>query len=100
MKAYLIDAQSKSLEPQEVSDKDQIAQLIGYETIESDQIGNTNDHLFFDEECFIRGIEGRFQIDKLIPVAGKGIVIGVLEDGALQDVTMDIEDLQSRLKFF
>lgn len=37
---------------------------------------------FFDEECFIRGSSDRFKIDKLLPVAGKGVVVGVSADGA------------------
>lgn len=38
------------------------------------------DRLILDEECFIRGTSCRFQIDKLIPVAGKGVVAGVPAD--------------------
>ena len=73
---------------------------VGYDTIESDDIGNGSDRLFFDEECFIRGSSGRFRIDKLIPVAGKGVVVGVSADGnSLRDVSVSLDDLRSRTRF-
>ena len=101
MKAYLIDAQNQTIENIDVKNMDDIIRLVGYETIESDDIGNTGDCLFFDEECFLRGSAGRFQIDTLIPVSGKGIVIGGSEDGTtLSDVQIDLDDLRSRINFF
>ncbi|MDZ7661146.1 hypothetical protein [Thiohalophilus sp.] len=55
---------------------------------------------FFDEECFLRGSEGRFQIDSLIPVSGNGVVMGAEEDGSgLRDVTLSQEALAARTKF-
>ena len=99
-KAYLISAEQKSIEPVDLSDKNEIATLIGYETVESDKVGNGDDLLFFDEECFIRGSSGRFQIDKLIPVSGKGIVVGVEADGnTLSDVSLTLDELRSRTTF-
>ncbi len=42
----------------------------------------------------------KFQIDSLIPVSGKGVVVGVADDGAtLKDVSLDCDGLRSRLKF-
>jgi hypothetical protein len=74
--------------------------LIGFDTIESDNLGSLGDRLYFDEECFLRETKGRFQIDKVIPVAGKGVVVGTAEDGsALRDVATDIEDLRRRIKY-
>ena len=58
--------------------------------------------LFFDEECFIRGdaVSGRFQIDSVVPVAGKGIVVGSGDDGSsLQDVISDVDSLKARIKY-
>lgn len=99
-KAYLISPEDKSIESIELSDLGEIAALVGYETIESDDIGNGTDRLYFDEECFIRGTSGRFQIDALIPVAGKGVVVGVTGDGvALTDVSMDLDELLGRTRF-
>ena len=100
MKAYLIDAQSKAVESVEVESMADIVKMIGYDTIESDSVGDSGDRLFFDEECFIRGSEGRFQLDKLIPVSGKGLLVGSNEDGsALSDVNTDQDDLTNRIKF-
>ena len=100
MKAYLIDAENQAIETIDVKNMDDIIRLVGYETLESDAVGNTGDRLFFDEECFLRGSAGRFQIDKLIPVSGKGIVIACSEDGTtLSDVNTDQDDLRSRIKY-
>ena len=100
MKAYLIDAENHAIENIDVNSMDDIIRLIGYETIESDAIGNAGDRLFFDEECFLRGSAGRFQIDSVVPVSGKGILIGASEDGAtLSDVHTDLDDLISRIKY-
>jgi len=97
-KAYLISPEDKSIESIELSDVSEVAAVVGYETIESDDIGK--DRLFFDEECFIRGSSGRFQIDKLIPVAGKGVVVGVAADGVtLSDVSVGRDELLSRTRF-
>lgn len=99
-KAFLISPEQKSVEPIELSDENEIKTLIGFETIESDAVGSAGDRLFFDEECFIRGTTGRFQIDNLIPVAGKGVVVGTATDGAaLADVLIGIDDLRRRVSF-
>lgn len=99
-KAFLISPEQHSIEPIDIADHSEIAALIGFETIESDDVGRAGDRLFFDEECFIRGATGRFQIDKLIPVAGKGIVVGVADDGnTLSDVTLTLDELRTRTRF-
>jgi len=100
MKALLISPETQQIEAIEVGDIDEIKTLIGYDTLESDAVGDAGDRLFFDEECFIRGTEGRFQIDSLIPVAGKGVVVGAGGDGAsLTDVRITTEELVARTKF-
>ena len=99
-KAILISPESQSIEAIELSDANDLRSLIGFETIESDAVGNAGDRLFFDEECFIRGTTGRFQIDKLIPVAGKGVVVGTAADGiAFSDVSISIDELRRRTTF-
>lgn len=99
-KAFLISPERQTIEHVEVSDEKQIAALIGYETIESDDVGGAGDRLFFDEECFIRGSTGRFQIDRLIPVAGKGVVVGAADDGGpFTDVSLGLDDLRARIRF-
>ncbi|MCB1734944.1 MAG: hypothetical protein H6981_11055 [Gammaproteobacteria bacterium] len=99
MKAILIDPEARLLDVIDLADTAQIAELIGYHTIETDEVGEQGDRLHFDEECFIRGSKGRFQIDSLIPVAGKGVVVGADGDGGLSDVAMDVEALRARTKF-
>ena len=90
MKALLIDPEKQSLEPIEIQGRDDIAKLIGYDTIESDAVGTAGDRLFFDEECFLRGAKGRFQIDSVIPVSGRAVLVGTADDGlTLRDVAMD-----------
>lgn len=100
MKALLINPEQQSIEPIEVSGLEDIKTLIGYDSIESDSVGSQGDRLYFDEECFLRGTKGRFQIDSVIPVAGKGVLVGSTNDGAtLQDVMIDIDDLRQRIKY-
>jgi len=91
MRAILIIPETQSISIIEIANKDEIPSLIGFNTIESEAIGTTGDRLYFDEECFIRGdtIKGRFQIDTMIPVAGKAVITG----------SIDINDLKSRIKF-
>jgi hypothetical protein len=100
MKALLITPDNQSIEEIQISGKEDIVRLVGYNTLESDEVGDQGDRLFFDEECFLRATPGRFQIDSLIPVSGKGVVVGTTDEGVtLKDVSMDSDGLRSRLKF-
>jgi hypothetical protein len=100
MKALLISPDDQSIEAIDIADQDDIVKLIGFDTITSDEIGPEGDRLFFDEECFLRGTTGRFQIDTVIPVSGKGVIVGSSDDGAtLKDVVSDIDAIQSRIKY-
>jgi di/tripeptidase len=100
MKALLVDPEAQTIEPIEIQGKEDIVGIIGYDTITSDEIGPEGDRLFFDEECFLRGTTGRFQIDTVIPVAGKGIIIGADDDGnSLKDVTSGADEISSRIKY-
>jgi len=100
MKAYLIDAKNQTVEPIDVSDVDDVIKAVGYDTLESDSVGDSGDRLFFDEECFIRGSEGRFQVDSLIPVSGNGVVVGSNEEGTeLSDVLISQDALLNRIKY-
>jgi hypothetical protein len=100
MKALVINPESKSVETIDINGHEDIARLIGFDTIESDAIGTAGDRLYFDEECFLRGTTGRFQIDKLIPVSGKAVVVGTADDGTtLSDAVTDIDGLTSRIKY-
>jgi len=100
MKAILIQPDTRSVEPVDLDSHRDIVRLVGYDTIESDAVGNAGDRLYFDEECFLRGTSGRFQIDSLVPVSGRAVIVGTADDGAtLRDVTTDVEGLRSRIKY-
>ena len=100
MKAFLITPDTQSIDQVDVTSLDDIKALIGFDTLESDAVGAQGDRLFFDEECFLRGASGRFQIDTLVPVSGRGVVVGAANGGAdLRDVVIDIDDLRGRTKY-
>jgi len=100
MKAILITPETKSIDVIDVSDHKDIATFIGFETIISDEVGSNGDRLFFDEECFLRGIEGRFKVDTLVPISGKGVIVGSADEGVtLKDLADDVDDLRARIKY-
>jgi len=100
MRAILINPESRSIEAIDISGHADLVKLIGYDTLESDAVGTADDRLYFDEECFLRGTSGRFQIDTLIPVSGKGVIVGTGEDGTtLRDAVTGIDALRSRIKY-
>jgi len=101
MKALLISPETQDIDTVEIGGNEDIIELIGFATITSDEIGPEGDLLFFDEECFLRGTSGRFQIDTVIPVSGKGVIVGTTDDGAtLKDVVSDVTSIKSRIKYF
>jgi hypothetical protein len=103
MRAYLIDPITQSItEETIVASESDIARLIGYDSIDSDEIDDNGDRLFFDESCFIRhGAEmPRFKVDNLAPVAGKGVIAGGAPGGkGLSDAAISVDDLRSRVSF-
>jgi hypothetical protein len=100
MKALLIDPEQKTIEDVDVQGREDIVRLVGFDTLESDEIGPDGDRLFFDEECFLRGTTGRFQIDSIVPVSGKGLIVGSRDDGAiLQDAVSDADAVRARLRY-
>jgi hypothetical protein len=103
MKAFLIDAHEQTIEPVEIEPSlDAIRHAVGFDTIESDDVRGGDDRLFFDEECFIRqqARPGRFQLDTLPPVAGRGVVVGGGPDeSSLRGPEISLEELRGRVKF-
>lgn len=100
MKAYLIDANQRTVEAVELTDGlDDIRRLIGYESIDSEEIDASGDRLFFDESCFLRDQagKGRFRLDNLVPLADKAVVVGATQPGALTDAAVDLDALQRRI---
>lgn len=99
MKAFLIDPVATSIEAVAVANLDDVRKLIGYDDLESDEIEGA-DRLYFDESCFIRGAPGKFRLDSLIPVAGRGVVVGCAEDAeTLLDTALTLEALRARTVF-
>lgn len=100
MKSVLIDPVARFTEIVDVSGAEDIATLIGFDTISSDEIGKQGNHLYFDEDCFLRGSSGRFQLDSLAPVAGKALIVGTSVGGnVLRDVVTEVDSLRSRIKY-
>jgi hypothetical protein len=100
MKAYLIDANQKTVSAIEVSSIADVKTLIGYDSVDSDEIDASGDRLFFDESCFLRDQtgKGRFKLDKLAPVADRGVVVGSVGDAAsLKDAALSLAALQQRI---
>ncbi len=103
MRVYLIDPSTRSITEQQLEDGEAgIARLIGYDSIDFDEIDDNGDRLFFDESCFIRhGSDvGRFKVDNLAPVAGKGVIAGG-EPGArgVKDAIVSADALAARVSF-
>ena len=103
MKGFLIDPVARTIAPVDiVGGLDGVRGLIGFATVDSDEIDENGDRLFFDEECFIRTAPGspRFRVDNLAPVAGKGVVVGSSAQGRqLGDASIGLEALQRRVTF-
>ncbi len=102
MKAYLINANEKTIEAVNIDGLPDIKALIGYETVDSDEVDASGDRLFFDESCFLRDQsgKGRFKLDNLAPVADRAVVIGARGDGTpLQDAAVSLEQLTSRIRW-
>jgi hypothetical protein len=103
MKAYLIDANSKTVSPVDLTTGlPDIRRLIGYDSIDSEEIDAGGDRLFFDEGCFLRDQtgKGRFKLDNLVPVADKAVVAGSSDDAAtLKDVAVELAALERRISW-
>ena len=101
MKAYLIDANRKTVSLVDLADGlAGIRRLIGYDSVDSEEIDASGDHLFFDEGCFLRDQtgKGRFKLDSLVPVADKAVVVGTSNDGVvLKDAAVGLDALQARI---
>jgi hypothetical protein len=100
MKAIVISPSTQSIETVDVASLEDVKAIVGYDTLESDAIGTLGDRLYFDEECFLRGTSGRFQIDSVIPVAGKGVIVGTADGGAtFRDVVIEVDELRRRIRY-
>lgn len=101
MQAYLIDPAQAQVSEVDISHGlADIQALIGFDTLESDEISQAGDRLYFDESCFIRQIPGagRFQFGSLAPIAGRAVVLREAQ-GAYLAPHMSLDDLLAKLKF-
>ncbi len=103
MQVFVIDPTTKAIQATEISDGEtSVRQLIGFDSIDFDEIDDNGDRLYFDESCFIRhGADvARFRVDSLAPVAGKGVIAGG-EPGskAIAGAQISLEALRARVKF-
>lgn len=103
MKAFLINPKLKEVTEVEIEPTiEAIQDLIGFKTIDSDEIDANFDQLFFDEECFIRQQDqvGRFKVDSLAPVAGKGVIANSSDNGrTFTSAQVTLEALTKRVTF-
>ena len=103
MKGFLIEPAARSVTPVDIEGGlDGVRRLIGHTTVDSDEIDDNGDRLFFDEECFIRAAPGspRFRLDRLAPVAGRGVIVGSSPQGKeFADAVIGLEALQRRVTF-
>jgi hypothetical protein len=102
-RAYFINPENASIEEFELNDGiESIKQLIGQDSIDSDEVGRDGDLLFFDEACFIRAKPDtkRFKLDTLPPVAGRGVFVGSVGNPEnLQEPSVTLEAFKARVVF-
>jgi len=103
MKAFLINPKLKEVTEVEIEPSiEAIQDLIGFKTVDSDEIDANFDQLFFDEECFIRQQDqvGRFKVDNLAPIAGKGVIANSSDNGkVLSNPKVTLANLIKRVTF-
>ena len=102
MKALLINANLKIVTEVEIEPtREAIQDLIGFKTIDVDEIDSNFDQLFFDEECFIRQQDqkGRFKVDNLAPVVGMGVVVNSTDSKTFDSPKIYLADLIKRVTF-
>jgi hypothetical protein len=102
MQAFLIDPSKQAITPIELTQAEsEIAALIGQKSIGFDEIDDNGDRLYFDEACFINEKPGggRFKLDSLPPVAGRGVVVGADKAGQAQSACVSAQALAARVKF-
>jgi len=103
MKAFLINPQLKEITEVDIESSIQAIQdLIGFKTVDSDEIDANFDQVFFDEECFIRQQDqvGRFKVDNLAPIAGKGVIANSSDNGkTISSPHVTLEALTKRVTF-
>jgi hypothetical protein len=102
MHCFVINANTQTVAETDLSaGSTAIAELIGYASVDSDEIDGTTDRLYFDESCFIREqpSNGRFKLDSLAPVAGIGVIVGLTGSGQLATPKLSLQEVKARVTF-
>jgi hypothetical protein len=103
MQVYVINPTLKTVSAIDIAGSlDDVRGLIGFASIDSDEIDNNGDRLFFDEECFIRQQDGvgRFKVDNLAPVAGIGVIANSRDEAkSIHAPEVSLQDLTKRITF-
>lgn len=102
MKAFLVNPNLKEITEVEIEPTlEAIENLIGFNTVDSDEIDSNFDQLFFDEECFIRQQDqvGRFKVDNLAPIVGMGVVVNTADSKTFNAPKVNLADLIKRVTF-
>ena len=103
MQVFVIDPATKDIREVEITaGESAVRELIGFDSIDFDEIDDNGDRLYFDESCFIRhGSDvARFRVDSLAPVAGKGVIAGGEPGGkAIAGAQISIDALRARVQF-
>jgi hypothetical protein len=103
MQIYVINPTLKTVSAIDIAGSlDDVRRAIGFESIDSDEIDNNGDRLFFDEECFIRQQDGigRFKVDNLVPAAGIGVIANSRDEAkSIQAPEVSLQDLRKRITF-
>jgi hypothetical protein len=101
---YVINPQLKTIESKILTrGLEEVKQIIGFDTIETDNLDDQGHTLYFDENCFLKGTKdlGRFQIDTLAPVAGIGVIVKRQSNHPLifETPSISLDNLKSRIQF-
>ena len=102
MQVFTINPLTKEIDAVDIADtKEALQKLIGFSTIDSDEIDDNGDRLFFDEECFIRQQSnvGRFKVDSLAPVAGIGVIVNSKDGKTFQSPAISAQELFKRVTY-
>jgi len=102
MQVFALNPLTKEINTVEIADtKEALQELIGFSTIDSDEIDDNGDRLFFDEECFIRQQVnvGRFKVDSLAPVAGIGVIVNCKDGKTFQSALINAQELLKRVTY-
>ena len=98
MQAVVINGKEQTIETAEIASMDTIIEKIGFDSVLADELDSTN-RIYFDEDCFLRGTAGRFQIDTLPPIAGVAVIVGSGDTGVLADVSLTVDEIRERVRF-